>query len=286
MKAIPFKIPKNAKESVLLQEDHQSHFYDKYHQHSEYQLTLIVASEGTLIAGDHVGNFYPGDVYLFGSNLPHVFKNSDVYFDENNTEQAHSLSIFFDEKSFGGIFDLPEGQRIKSFVQHARGGVKFENEALAYLHESLPPIFGKDGFDRILAILDLLNKLSGMNGSEPLSTSENYKTYDIADGKRMNDILKFTMDESHREISLEEVAQIASMTPEAFCRYFKARTRKTYTTFLNELRVSNACKILMNQRVPIYEVSATVGFNNMSNFNRTFKKITGMTPSEYISKTK
>ncbi len=279
MKIIPFKIPKTDKESFLLQEDLLPIFYDKFHQHSEIQLTVILAGEGTLIAGDYIGNFYPSEVYLIGSNLPHVFKS-----ELQEGVQAHSFSVFFDEKSFGNFLELPECQKVMRFIQQSKNGMKILGKSQELIAEKLPQLLQKEDFERMLVLLELLNMLAKSKGLQSLSSYETLKSYDLNKGKRMNDIISFTIEASNREITLEEVAQIANMTPQAFCRYFKTHTRKTYTNFLNELRISNACKILINKDLAVHDVSVQVGFNNISHFNRTFKKVTGFSPSEYLCK--
>src|SRR6478735_12660616 len=108
MKILPFKIPKTNQESFRLQEDDQPHFYDHLHQHPETQLTLILSSEGKVIAGDYIGTFKPGDVFLIGPNLPHVFRNDAKYYQASDLN-AHSITIFFEWQSFGDKFlSMPE----------------------------------------------------------------------------------------------------------------------------------------------------------------------------------
>jgi AraC-like DNA-binding protein len=113
----------------------------------------------------------------------------------------------------------------------------------------------------------------------------NLKKYAGDEGKRMSDIFKYTMDNFHKEITLNEVSDIANMTPNAFCRYFKQRTTKTFVNFLIDIRIGNACKLLAkNNDLSITEISYKSGFNNLANFNRKFKAVKGVTPSEYKKK--
>lgn len=284
MKIIPFKIPKTDKDSFVLQEDLGAHFYDKLHQHSEAQLTVLYKSEGTLIAGDYIGNFYPGDVYLMGFNLPHVFKNEEKYY-QNEELTAYSTTVFFDLNSFGKDFlQLPEASGIKAFITALNNCYKVEGETAKLIRLKMKEIFQLDGFNRLLKLLEIINLLSKADEIKKLSNFKASRDYDASEGKRMNDILSFTIKESARKIMIEEVAQIANMTPEAFCRYFKVRTRKTYLNFLNEIRISNACKLLINKDLTIAEISANSGFTNISNFNRFFKKTKGITPSAFLAK--
>ncbi|MCO4291954.1 AraC family transcriptional regulator [Solitalea sp. MAHUQ-68] len=284
MKIIPFKIPKTEKDSFLLQEDHVSHFYDKLHQHSEVQLTLMLKSEGTLIAGDFIGSFYVDDLYLIGSNLPHVFKNEDRFYQNGKTE-AHMISVFFDKESFGKDFLLlPETAGIRSFIYGLTNCYKITGETAERIKQKMLQLFKLEGFDRMLHLLSIINLMATSTEIVKLSNFKASKSYDASEGKRMNDILTFSIKQFHRKITIEEIAQVANMTPEAFCRYFKVCTRKTYLNFLNEIRITNACKLLINKDLTIAEISANSGFNNLSNFNRIFKKVTGLTPSLYLLK--
>lgn len=284
MKIIPFKIPKTDKNSFVLQVDDVPYFYDKLHQHSEAQLTVLFKGEGTLIAGDYIGNFFPDDVYLIGSGLPHVFKNEERYY-KNETLKAYSTTVFFDINSFGKDFlKLPETANIRNFIAELNNCYKVEGKTGQLIKQKMIEIFQLEGFNRLLKLLDMLNLLTESTELRKLSNFKVSRDFDASEGKRMNDILSFTINESSRKITIEEVAQIANMTPEAFCRYFKVRTRKTYLNFLNEIRISNACKLLINKDLTIAEISANSGFTNISNFNRFFKKIKGTTPSAFLAK--
>ncbi|UKJ08983.1 AraC family transcriptional regulator [Solitalea lacus] len=284
MKIIPFKIPKTDKDSILLQEDSVPHFYDKLHQHSEVQITLILKSHGTLLAGDYIGNFEPNDVYLIGSNIPHVFKNEQEYYDDEQLG-AHMITVFFDSDSFGKDFlNLPEASSIKSFITGLTNCYKLTGLLEEQIKQQIQEVFQLEGFDRLLLLLNMFNSMTKSTEIVKLSNFKAARSYDASEGKRMNDILTFTINHYHRKITIEEVAQVANMTPEAFCRYFKVRTRKTYLNFLNEIRITNACKLLINKDLTIAEISSSSGFNNLSNFNRIFKKVTKLTPTTYLLK--
>jgi len=117
-----------------------------------------------------------------------------------------------------------------------------------------------------------------------MASATKIENYNEKEGKRMNQIFQFTMQEYHRVILLDEVADLANMTPNAFCRYFKQRTRKTYVSFLNEIRISKACELIKTTELTIAQIGYQSGFNNLSHFNRNFKKIRKCSPSEYAKK--
>jgi AraC-like DNA-binding protein len=282
MKVIPFSIPKTVKEAIRVQVDKGPHFYENLHHHSELQITLIVRSEGVLIAGDYVGNFVEGDVFIIGKNQAHVFRNDKIYFDEANDLKAECITVFFDDNYFGDFFwNLDEMSNVRQLVSAAAGGLRMKGEIQISVASLLKDITQQNGLERLISFFTILKTLSETTDFEKLSLSESPLHTPQYDHERMNKIVKYTLQEYHNAITIESVAQIANLTPEAFCRYFKLRTRKTYIHFLNEIRINKACKLLQNRDLLMSDIAYQVGFNNLSNFNRVFKMIMGKTPSEY-----
>jgi len=283
-KVVAFNVPQTTREVVRLQEDLLPHFYDQLHQHAETQIMYILAGEGTLIAGDFVGRFSAGDLFLIGSKQAHVFRNDEAYYQSKKKLKAHALSLYFDESYAGELFwQLKELSHAKKFLNEAAQGYKILGDTREKIIRLIDALKNQKGLERLITFLEILKLLSESKEIQKLSITADVKTYSDVEEKRMNDILQFTFRESHREIFLEEVSQVANLSQEAFCRYFKSRTRKTYFNFLNEVRISNACKLLITKNKSIQQVCYEVGFNNLSNFNRVFKKITGKTPSIYLS---
>ncbi len=283
MKILPFKIPKTSQESFRLQEDHESHFYDNLHQHPEIQLTLILNSEGKVIVGDFIGAFRPGDIFLIGSNLPHVFRNDQKYYDNPVEGQAHCLTVFFEWKAFGDTFlSMPELSHLNEFAKKSERGMFIQEPIKSRIAQLIKFMFKKSGMDRLIVLLKLLNMLSENNNNmEPLASSGVYSDFDEQDGRKLADIYRFTMKEFHRKISLDEVAELAHMTTNSFCRYFKKRTRKSFVDFLTEIRIGHARKLLQQNDLSISQISIEVGFNNLSNFNRKFRSVCSITPTEF-----
>ena len=282
MKILPFKIPKTSQESFRLQEDHETHFYDYLHQHPEVQLTLILSSEGKVIVGDFIGTFKPGDIFLIGTNLPHVFRNDRKYYEDTTQKEAHSLTVFFEWQAFGEKFlSLPELSNLHDFAKLSERGLFLQEPLKSRVAQLIKQMFKKTGMDRLIVLLKIMNILSASKTMEPLASSGVYNEFDEMDGKKLADIYRFTMNEYHRKISLEEVASIAHMTTNSFCRYFKKRTRKSYVDFLTEIRIGQARKLLQRDHLSISQISLEVGFNNLSNFNRKFREVCSITPTEF-----
>lgn len=283
MKVIPFQVPKTAREAFRLQVDHRPHFYDKLHQHPETQIMLIVKGEGTLISGDYVGRFSSGDLFVIGSNQPHVFRNDDNYYRRNEKKMAHAISIYFDENYAGPSFwQLNELKAIRDLLKQSAYGLKIEGKTKLEATQIIHHLLREKGIDKLISFLRLLRILSVSKELQQLSVRALPSVYRVSEEKRMNDILQFTFKESARPIYLEEVAELANLSVEAFCRYFKLRTQKTYTSFLNEVRVSKASQLLIQSDKSIQDVCFESGFTNLSNFNRVFRKVTGKTPRNYI----
>ncbi|NEM97710.1 AraC family transcriptional regulator [Pontibacter burrus] len=286
MKVIPFKIPKPSRELIRYQVDCQPYFYDKLHQHPEVQLSCILEGEGKLIVGDYIGRFGPGDIFLLAQNVPHVFRSDDVYYQPEEGKQSHSIIVFFDLRAFGKEFWASEElQEVKGFFEHLNGCyrvlVEGRNEFIAQVQQ----LQYKNKLEKVVGSLHLVDVLMHKATLQRLNLADQMQNLSEREGKRMEQVLQFLVAESHRQLSLEEVASVANMSREAFCRFFKDRTRKTLVTFLNELRVSNACQALLHSDQTIASIAFTCGFSNLSHFNRVFIKTIGSTPREFRRQT-
>lgn len=279
MKVLPFKIPKTSTDTLIVQEDRGLMFYDTLHQHEEIQMSLIVSGEGSLIVGDTITNYKGGDILVFGSKVPHVLKSVA------STTDSYMISVFFTEKSFGsGFFELSEFNDISDFFNSLSYGVRAVSKKEELKAQFLAIQKKKYRLDRFVIFLQIL-KLFSKAEIQTISSSITRKKYTDNEGKRMATVFQFVMNNFYRDMSLQEVSGIASMTPNAFCRYFKQRTNKTFFQFLTEVRIENACRIISKRPdISITEVSFESGFKNLSNFNRKFKSIKGITPSKYRKK--
>lgn len=284
MKALPFKIPKVEDSSFHLQIDDEPYFYDKLHQHPELQLTWIVKGEGTLIYGDYLGEFKPNEVYLMGSNVPHVFRSRAEYY-ENDGLRILAKSIFFKPDLIRkGQAILPELSQLEGLLLAADRGLKINPEESQKLIYQIDEVFRANPISRLGQTLCLVDEL-GKTELQPLSQLPQ-KSITENQGRRLDDVFKFTLENYHRPIQLEEVAEVVHMNKAAFCRYFKQHTRKTYLNFLNEIRLQKATELLRTTELSIAQIAYEVGFNNLSNFNRTFKVRVGMSPTKFKQDTR
>jgi len=276
MKVLPFTIPKPKRDALILQEDYQIAFYGVLHRHEELQISYIAQGEGVLIVGDTISTYSTGDVIVLGSNVPHVFKSS-----EKLKQPSHMLSIFFTQASFGNdFFQTEELKSLQSFFKKSENGFKLKNpsEKIISLFYSIQKSTKLERFILFFKLLKQLNSAKYL----VLSSFHSEKKYKDIEGQRMGAVFQYTMDHFKEKITLQAVAKEAAMTPNAFCNYFKKRTRKTYITFLNEIRIEEACKLLKEEKeLSIAGIAEQSGFQNISNFNRKFKEIKGLKPMEF-----
>ena len=235
-----------------------------------------------MFIGGYIGDFKPNDVFVIGSNVPHVFRNDDPYFEPNSKLKAEVIYVFFDANSFGDdFFSMPEAKELFDLLNKARRGIKVHGDIKEILISKLKDLTTARNLEKIIRLLDVFKIISDADSLEYLATEVGDHNVDEHEGKRLNDIIQFTMDQYNRHISLDEIADIANLTPAAFCRFFKQRTRKTYVNFLNEIRIGKACRMLLDKDMSIVDICYKSGFSNLSHFNRKFKKQTGYTPSKY-----
>lgn len=276
MKVYPFKIPKPENNALIYQEDIETVFYDKLHQHNEIQLSFIEKGNGTLLVGDKISSYVKNDIFIIGSNLPHAFKS-----DKNGATKSKMLSLFFTESSFGStFFKLNEFSELNRFFVKSTQGLIVKNNKSKII-KCFKKLKKASKLERFILLLEILKHIATAK-SETLSKFVYEKPYSDNEGNRMRHVFEYTMNNYQKDISLQTIANEANMTKNAFCKYFKKRTNKTYVTFLNEIRVEHATRLLEQQiDLPIVEVAELSGFNNLSNFNRQYKKVKGHIPSYF-----
>ncbi|HKK45039.1 MAG TPA: AraC family transcriptional regulator [Balneolaceae bacterium] len=286
-KSIYFRIPKIDKEGFVVQYDDLDHFYNQLHHHPELQLIYIIEGAGDLFVGNSITPFEAGNLFLIGSNQSHIFKSDPEYFQEDTNKNARSISIFFNMESLGdGFFDITETIAIRNLINRAARSIEFHSETAQKFGDRMEQLINITGFDRFLEILSLLNDLAKSNNYDYLTAMSNSSPPSDKESERINNVINYILNHYKEDIPLQTIAEVANYSKAAFCRFFKKRTRKTFSEFLNEVRISQACKLLRNSDLNISQICYESGYNNVSNFNRQFKKLTGTTPKSYSKKYK
>lgn len=284
MKIINFTMPEKIGKSIHIKEDKLPYFYPHLHRHVEIQITWVLSGEGTIVIGNNMKPFQSGDLFVIGANQPHLFKSNPCYFEPDSRKKIHALNIFFNPEGFiSQLLKFPEMNRIKKFIKSSNYGIQASEKDTPKLFEYfLKVINNEEGF-MMAYFIEMLQAMANLTQWEYFSTESFEHMFTDTDGLKMNDIFRYTMDHYKEEISLEQISAVAHLAPQSFCRYFKKHSAKTYTQFLNELRINEACKRLMEKRfVSIGEIAHQCGFNSVVSFNRVFKSIVSKTPRDFI----
>jgi AraC-like DNA-binding protein len=259
-------------------------FATPWHYHPEIEIVYVQESVGEKYIGSSVTEFKPGDLTIIGSYVPHCYKNRAEYYEARSELRAKSLVIHFHEKFLGEkFFGLPENQHVWKMLENAKRGVQYGREISDNLKADLESLASKQGMDRLITLLEILNSLSKTDDFSFL-TSDPIQLNNHLDSDRIKKVFEYVMQNFHQDVMLAQVAELANMSESAFSRYFKKRTRKTFSTFLTEIRIEHACKLLQKDKLSISQISYDSGFNNLSNFNRKFKSVKQTTPLNYRSR--
>ena len=285
MKVLPFTIPVAHDKTIIVQEDNMPFFYPHLHRHPEMQLTLILKGSGTLLAGNRIHSFGPNEIFFIGANIPHVFKSDPGYFAPKSKKIIHSITLFFNTKEkLASLFELSEFRQANAFFTQHHSGFKVPQSSFVRLSRCIAGVQYSSGLDQLIKFFELLTVLTTLENMEPLAYDISPKRFSDQEGIRISNIYNYVMRHYTRDISLEEVASIAYMTPPAFCRYFKKHTCLTFISFLNKVRINEACKKLIDgSGTSVASVAYDCGFNSVPNFNRVFKSAVGKSPREYTT---
>lgn len=257
------------------------YFATPWHYHPEYEIVLVLESTGKRFVGSNISSFKPGDLCLIGAYLPHYYRNDEMYYAKDSSKRARSLVIHFLEHFMGGnFFDLPECQGLKNLLDRSKLGLSFGPKTVKKVARKIQNLQYAMGVKRLLGLVDVLTLLTESEDAQELSTSTMSLQNEV-DSARINHVLSYIVQHYQNEILLGDVAKLINMSESAFSRYFKKRTRRTFSHFLCEIRIEHACKMLLQDKMSISAIALESGFNNLSNFNRQFKLIKNTTPLKY-----
>lgn len=266
-------------ENIFIIQNHTNAVFDyPIHLHPEFELNLVMNCTGRRIIGDSVDDFQQTDLVLLGPNLYHKWERTD-----NNNSKASVITIQFDKNLLeNSILTTNSLKPIKNLLENSFRGLSFEGDTKRELIIKLHDLIHLKGFDATIKFLSILNDLAisrdynfiaGASFSSNFEFSKNqkiHKTYDYIIDNYKND-----------NLSLTKIAQINNMSDSAFSHFFKKRTNKNFTQFVIEFRITQTIKLLQETNKTIREICYECGFNNISNFNRIFKKKMKVTPKEY-----
>lgn len=273
----------NSSISVLSREE--PFFQAPFHSHPELELVYVKESFGKRIVGNSVEPFKAGDMVFLGSNIPHVWLNDEVYYQENADLKAKAIVVYFKKEIFGtAFFELKETQKINSFFNQAVRGLAITGETNLLIAKKLEKLVLKKDFEMIAGLFKILALLSESTDINYINSEFYVPLIENSRKDKLSAVFEYLEKQYNEEISLVKIAEIANLTPTSFCRLFRLKTKKSFVAYLNEIRVSNACKMLIETDLGIAEIAYKCGYKTVSNFNQLFKKINKMTPKDFRNK--
>jgi AraC-like DNA-binding protein len=257
-----------------------------WHYHNTFEISFITEGAGKRIVADSIEDFQPGDLVFIGQNLPHVW----IADKETRTPTNRTLEMVYLQFTSSvlspQLLSLPEFQNLKRALELSERGLHIIDQTLNEVSEIMLQLPYLKNFDRMLHFFKMMD-IIGKSESNIQLASEDYLNKRFKTGNnRIATIHEYLMKNYREEVDLKQLAALVNMAEGSLCRYFKLNMGKTVFEYLNQIRIEFACKLLMDINLSILEVCMDSGFNNLSHFNKQFRKITGVPPTEYRKKYK
>ncbi len=273
--------PLTEHDTFISKDCQNAHFDYPLHNHKEFELTLIMKCSGTRIVGDSITKYQDCDLVLVGPEVYHRWDDSDLP-EEDKKITPHVIVTQFEENLFDpSLLAKKEFYPIKTLLEDAVRGLVFHGETFNRVKKKLLGLKDLSGFEAVIEFFQVLNLLAVSSEKQYLA-SEGYSSRpQHSKSKRINDVYNYILANFTKKINLAEAASIANMSESAFSHFFKKSTHKSFTQFVIDLRIGHACKLLLETQDTISQICYQCGFNNVSNFNRLFKKYKDFTPYDY-----
>lgn len=282
MKELLEEIKLNPEESFFIGifQDHIDKSY--WHYHQEFELSFITEGAGQRIIGDSTEKFHPGDLIFIGPRIPHVWFPDTKHRRQHSGRTLESVYLLFNQDILpASLTSLPEFKNIRNAIRLSERGVQITGETLNDVSRIMLQLPYMNNMKRLMLFYEIMD-IIGQSDSFTYLASEDYvKTKFATTNNRINNIHEFLMKNYQNDIDLKEVAEIAHMAPASVCRFFKSTTGLTIFEYLNKIKINYSCQLLLNTDLNILDISYDCGFNNLSHFNKQFKKFTGNTPTQY-----
>ena len=257
-------------------------FDPNWHFHSEYQLFMVLRGSGTRFVGDNVKPFKTGDITFTGPDLPHLWRSDQETMTIGAQPKYEGIVVYFSEDFMGeNLLQKEETIRIRHLLKKSLRGLDITGETRKEVQKMLSKLLVLKGFDSVLELLKILNLLSQTNELEFLASPGYTNSLKEGDTERMNKVYAYVMKNFRRKMTVSELAELTSMTPTSFSRYFRVHANKTFSEFVSEIRIGHACKLLIEKKLSASQACYESGYRTLSNFNRQFKVQTHQTPSAY-----
>ncbi len=272
------KIHVPEKHSFITREIQLAEREPKIHSHRNFELNFIVSGAGRRIVGNNISSFEDNDLVLLGPEVPHSW---EILESKKNTPPSCITTHFFENIISSDFFNIPELKEIETLLKQAVVGISFKGKKARKIRNNLQHLLTLEGLPSYIELLEIFNLLLEVDQREFLADTATYSMDFSKDLKQINRIYEYVFLNIEEGIRLEKAADIIHMTPGAFCRYFKKKTKTTFMQYVKRVRIGLAAKMLAETDKSITQICYESGYNNLANFNHYFKSIMKKTPSEY-----
>ncbi len=252
-----------------------------WHYHNNYEISFITEGTGKRIVADSIVEFQPGDLVFIGRNLPHVW----IPDKDSGAPTKRFLEMVFlqftDDILCQQLLSLPEFKNVETALAFSERGIQIAGQTLNEVSEIMLQLPYMNSFERVLNFFKLMNIIGESKTNIQLASAEYLKKRFYTGSRRISVIHEFLMNNYREEVNIEELSELVNLAKGSLCRFFKSQMGMTLFEYLNQIKVDFACKLLMDPDLSIMEVGFDSGFNNISHFNKQFKKNMGVPPSEY-----
>jgi len=282
MKLLQTQITQSQSSYISVLERDEPHFMAPFHAHPELELVWVKESHGKRIIGDKIEPFKEDDMVFIGENLPHVWLNDETYYNGQQNHKAKAIVVYFNKNLFGSDFyELDEASNIKALFEKAKRGIKIGDDTRKKIGAKLEKMLAQKDFERVIGLFEVLHLISTAKDNEPITTEGYTKPVSKDGADRLASVYKYVHENFKQPISLNQVAELANLTPQSFCRLFKKRNKKKFVEYLNDMRIAQACKYLIETDWSISEVAYACGYKSVSNFNKLFKETKNCCPKAF-----
>ena len=251
----------------------------RWHAHREYELHLVLETTGWALIGDNIDRFAPGQLFLTGPMLPHNWVTDD---DGIDPVPLRDMLVQFDHATIVDAGEaFPEVRQLLPMLDLAANGMVFTGFDPGEAREGLAEIRGATGVGRLAGFLALMDRLAKWPNKRSLSGMRLAPAWRGDAGDRIGRVVDHVTANFADELSAAGMAELADMSPKAFSSRFQQQTGNRFTDFVNRIRVCQTCVLLSETQKGVAEICREVGFNNIANFNRNFRRIMGTSPSEF-----
>ena len=254
----------------------------RWHYHQEFELSFITEGSGKRLVGDSIEPFHPGDLIFIGPRIPHVWFSEKSQGKQHSGRTLESVYMLFNNDILPAeLTGLPEFNHVRKAINFSKRGIRITGETLNEVSRLMLQLPYLNQIKRLMFFYEIMDLIGRSNSFSYLASTSYVKNKFETANSRVNRIHEFLMKNYQNDIDLDEVADIVHMASASACRFFKSSTGLTIFEYLNKIKIDYSCQLLLNTDLNIVDISYDCGFNNLSHFNKQFRKFIHKTPSQF-----